>query len=402
MSNDDLYIGREQTLVKHIILKHYLERFAIIVGWHWDTLTYVDCFSGPWNVQSDDFKDSSFAIAIEQLRKARDVHKKRTGKTLKLRCFFLEKTPSAYTKLKQFADQITDVIIETKNKKLEDAIQDILKFAQEGGSTSFPFIFIDPTGWSGFALEPITPLLRLNPGEVLITFMTEHIRRFIEWPQKQNQESFLKLFGSGQFNDKLKGLDEKDREDAIVTAYSECVKCVGAFGYTNSAIVLHPEKNRTHFHLIYATRDHNGIKVFKEAEKRAMSVMEKTRDEAQKREREERTGQTEIRLFSGTVTQDPSEYFRSLRERYVSRAQAAVLALLHTKRQLTYDNAWSTAMTFPLTWESDLKDWIREWKQDGQLETMGMKEKQRIPQLGQNIRLVWKGPRTSSSKEQSN
>jgi three-Cys-motif partner protein len=402
LSNDDLYIGREQTLVKHIILKHYLERFAIIVGWHWDTLTYVDCFSGPWNVQSDDFKDSSFAIAIEQLRKARDVHKKRTGKTLKLRCFFLEKTPSAYTKLKQFADHITDVIIETKNKKLEDAIQDILKFVQEGGSTSFPFIFIDPTGWSGFALEPITPLLRLNPGEVLITFMTEHIRRFIEWPQKQNQESFLKLFGSGQFKDKLKGLDEKDREDAIVTAYSECVKCVGAFGYTSSAIVLHPEKNRTHFHLIYATRDHNGIKVFKEAEKRAMSVMEKTRDEAQKREREERTGQTEIRLFSGTVTQDPSEYFRSLRERYVSRAQAAVLALLHTKRQLTYDNAWSTAMTFPLTWESDLKDWIREWKQDGQLETMGMKEKQRIPQLGQNIRLVWKGPRTSSSKEQSN
>ncbi len=116
MSNDDLYIGREQTLVKHIILKHYLERFAIIVGSHWDTLTYVDCFSGPWNVQSNDFKDSSFAIAIEQLRKARDVHKKRTGNSLKLRCFFLEKTPSAYTKLKQFADKINDVIIETKKE----------------------------------------------------------------------------------------------------------------------------------------------------------------------------------------------------------------------------------------------------------------------------------------------
>lgn len=399
MSNDDLYIGREQTLVKHIILKHYLERFAIIVGWHWDTLTYVDCFSGPWNVQSDDFKDSSFAIAIEQLRKARDVHKKRTGKTLKLRCFFLEKTPSAYTKLKQFADQITDVIIETKNKKLEDAIHDILKFVQEGGPTSFPFIFIDPTGWSGFALEPITPLLRLNPGEVLITFMTEHIRRFIEWQQKQNQESFLKLFGSGQFKDKLKGLDEKDREDAIVTAYSECVKRVGAFGYTSSAIVLHPEKNRTHFHLIYATRDHKGIKVFKEAEKMAMSVMEKTRDEAQKREREERTGQTEIKLFSGTVTQDPSEYFRSLRERYLSRARVAVIDLLRSNTQLTYDEAWSSAMTFPLTWESDLKYWIREWEQDGQLEIMGMKEKQRVPQLGEDNYLGWKGSRTSSSKE---
>ena len=360
-------------------------------------LTYVDCFSGPWNVQSNDFKDSSFAIAIEQLCKARDVHKKRTGKTLKLRCFFLEKTPSAYTKLKQFADKINDVIIETKNKELENAIQDILNFVQDGGPKSFPFIFIDPTGWSGFALETITPLLKLNPGEVLITFMTEHIRRFIEWQQEQNQESFIKLFGSSQFKDKLKGLDEKDREDAIVTAYSECVKRVGAFGYTSSAIVLHPKKNRTHFHLIYATRGRKGVEVFKEAEKKAMSEMEKARDEAQKREREERTGQTEFRLFSGTVTQDPSEHFRSLRERHMSRARAAVLALLRTKKQLPYDEAWASAMTFPLTWESDLKDWIRDWEHAGRLEATGLKEKQRVPQLGEDIRLVWKSSRTSPS-----
>jgi three-Cys-motif partner protein len=400
LSNDDLYIGREQTLVKHIILKHYLERFAIIVGSHWDTLTYVDCFSGPWNVQSNGFKDSSFAIAIEQLRKARDIHKKRTGKTLKLRCFFLEKTPSAYTKLTQFAGQINDVIIETKNKELENAIQDIEKFVRAGGPTSFPFIFIDPTGWSGFALEPISPLLRLNPGEVLITFMTQHIQRFIEWPQKQNQASFIKLFGSSQFKDILKGLEEKDREDAIVMAYSECVKRVGSFGYTSSAIVLHPEKNRTHFHLIYATRVRKGIKVFKDAEKKAMSVMEKARDEAQNREREERTGQTEFRLFSGTVTQDPSEYFRSLRERYMSRARAAVLALLQTKRRLAYDEAWSSAMTFPLTWESDLKYWIRDWELVGQLKLMGMKKMQRIPQLGKNNCLVWKESSTSSSRGQ--
>ena len=391
MSNGDLYTGREQTLVKHFILRNYLERFAIIVGSHWDTLTYVDCFSGPWKVRSEEFKDSSFAIALEQLRKARKVHKERTGRTLKLRCFFLEKTLSAYTKLKQFADQIDDVEIETKNKKLENAIQNILKFVQEGGPTSFHFIFIDPKGWSGFAMETIAPLLRLKPGEVLINFMTEHIRRFIESPQKQTQESFMNLFGSGQFKDELKGLEEKDREDAIVTAYSERVKRVGAFGYTSSAIVLHPEKNRTHFHLIYATRDPKGIAVFKEAEKKAMPVMEKTRDEAQKREREERTGQTELRLYSNVVTQDPSSYFLSLRDRYIFRARAAVLSLIQTKKQLAYDEAWSSAMTFPLTWESDLKDWIHEWEQDGRLETRGMKERQHVPQLGQNISLVWKG-----------
>ena len=165
MSNGDLYTGREQTFVKHFILRNYLERFAIIVGSRWRTLTYVDCFSGPWEVKSDKFEDSSFAIALDQLRKAREVHRERTGRTLRLRCFFLEKTPSAYKRLKHFSDQIDDddVVIETKNKKLEDAIQDILNFIQEGGSNSFPFIFIDTTGWSGFALETIAPLLQLNP-----------------------------------------------------------------------------------------------------------------------------------------------------------------------------------------------------------------------------------------------
>ena len=130
-------------------------------------------------------------------------------------------------------------------------------------------------------MKTIAPLLQLKAGEVLINFMTGHIRRFIESPQKLTQESFIKLFGSAKFKDKLKGLEEKDREDALVTAYSESVKRIGAFGYTSSAIVLHPEKNRTHFHLIYATRAPKGIQVFKEVEKKAMPFMEKTRDEAQ-------------------------------------------------------------------------------------------------------------------------
>jgi three-Cys-motif partner protein len=65
LSDSDLYAGREQTLVKHFILREYLQRFAIIVGHHCNTITYVDCFSGPWNVRSDDLSDSSFSIALQ-------------------------------------------------------------------------------------------------------------------------------------------------------------------------------------------------------------------------------------------------------------------------------------------------------------------------------------------------
>jgi len=199
LTTSDLYLGREQTLVKHFILRHYLERFAIIVGTSRDTLTYVDCFSGPWNVRSDDFQDSSFAIALEQLRKAREIHYQRTGRKLKLRGFFLESKRQAFKKLRNFTEEINDVEIEILNKKLEDSVPSILEFIQKGGKESFPFIFIDPTGWSGFAMGTIAPLLKLNPGEILINFMTEHISRFIESRPNETQESFIRLFGSGNF-----------------------------------------------------------------------------------------------------------------------------------------------------------------------------------------------------------
>ena len=67
----DLYERREQTFVKHEALRAYLERFAHIVGYSFGTLVYVDGFAGPWRVRSETLDDSSFAIAIRELRKAR-------------------------------------------------------------------------------------------------------------------------------------------------------------------------------------------------------------------------------------------------------------------------------------------------------------------------------------------
>ena len=127
MSEPDLYEGREQTLVKHLILGKYLEQFAIIIGSRWKSITYVDCFSGPWNVRSDELRDSSFSIALEELRKAKETHRQK-GKDLNLRCFFLEKDSGAYAKLKHFADQVHDAEVQTKNADLESSVGTITSF----------------------------------------------------------------------------------------------------------------------------------------------------------------------------------------------------------------------------------------------------------------------------------
>jgi hypothetical protein len=158
------------------------------------------------------------------------------------------------------------------------------------------------------------------------------------------------------------------------------VKQVGGFAHTCTAIVLHPEIDRTHFNLIYATRNPKGIEVFKEAEKKAMEVQEAARAEAQQRKRVAQRGQSE--LFSGQELHDPSHY-NSLRDRYLAKSRSALLQTLQTRRRLLYDDAWMAALAEPMVWESDLKEWIDEWQGQGMLEVTGMQRRQRKPHRGE-------------------
>ncbi len=386
LSHIDPYQGREQTKIKHLILRKYLQRFAQIIGFNWDTITYVDCFSGPWNVQSNNLEDSSFSIALQELETARIQHGIRK-KSVKLRCLFLEKNPESYTKLKEFADTAKNAIVETRNCELKAAINDIVDFVKRGGSRSFPFIFIDPTGWTGFAMDEIAPLLQLNPGEVLINFMTSHITRFLDSPDEMTQESFVKLFGSSSFKDRLSGLAKRDREDAAVTEYTNQVASTGKFRFTAQAIVLHPENDRTHFHLIYATRNATGIAVFKEAEKAAMKEMQQVRAEARKRKHEKRMP-VSGELFGAEVLHSTT-YFDSLRERYTTKSKSKLLQLLEANKKTSYDEAFVRALEEPLVWESDLKEWIEEWKINGLLSIENLKPRQRVPKRSEGIDLIW-------------
>lgn len=314
-AEDELYAKREQTQVKHYILRHYLQRFAHIVGSTWTSITYVDGFAGPWNARSPDLTDSSFAIALEELRKARDTHQQR-GRALRLRCFFLEKEAEPYRQLEDFASRITDAEVKVGNDIFERSIPDILRFIRNDPGT-FPFIFIDPTGWTGFALDTISSLLRLQPGEVLVNFMTSHIRRFLR--DDQVEQSFKELFGSLEFRDRITGLSGPDLDDELVSCYRSALQQAGGFPYALSAMVLHPEIDRTHFHLIYATRHRRGVEVFKDTERKAMPEMERVRAEARGRGR---SGTEQGSLFDWEEPPDSSRasYSMHYRRRQALRA----------------------------------------------------------------------------------
>jgi three-Cys-motif partner protein len=376
-----LYIGREQTLVKHYFLRQYLVTFAHKVASFCDTLTYVDCFSGPWNAVSEDLRDASFSIALEELRKTRETYAS-LNRTIRIRCFFIEKDRAAYAKLRAFAAAATDVEVKTVRAKFEEVVPEILEFVNDGGVRNFPFLFIDPTGWTGFAMKTIEPLLKLSPVEVLINFMTSHVRRFVESPLEQTHESFEEMFGSGDFQTKVQGLSYEDKEDALIGEYMRNLKTRGAFEHVAAAMILDPEISRTAFHLVYATRHRRGLEVFKTVEKRAMTVMVEAQQDAARRKRDDGQGE----LFGGIDIFNPRHY-EMLRRRYLEKAKRLVWSVLVKKQVVSYDTAWRATVSFPLVWESDLKAWIAEWKKGDRIEIEGLVGRQRVPQLDKNHRL---------------
>ena len=77
MKPPEFYRGREQTYLKHFFLKRYLERVAWNIFSFCDQFVYVDGFSGPWKSEDEAFEDTSFIIALKQLRRVREEVKKK-------------------------------------------------------------------------------------------------------------------------------------------------------------------------------------------------------------------------------------------------------------------------------------------------------------------------------------
>ena len=375
--SDSWYVGREQTLVKHHLLKDYLAALANIVGQKYPSVTYVDCFSGPWKAASQRYEDTSFGIAIEELKKARDQLRAQFNRDVSMRCFFIEKNERAYLELNEFLQSAREpgVELEAKNGRFEDLVPEIVDFVSQSAGT-FPFFFIDPKGWRAISIEVIKSLLMVRPGEVLINLMTSHLHRFVK---TQNQSE---LFGSAEYIGRLRGLSGQDLDDEMVAIYSEQLRTVGRYEYVCAAVILRSSIDVPHYRLIYGTRNQLGLTKFKEAEARAMKLMEPVRAQAKLRRSEERTGQSE--MFGGKETLG-SKFYVHLRDRYLTLSRSKVFELLSTGKPVLYDTLWKAALANPLVFESDLRAWLRS---EPKITFLNLGS-DRAPKVGRNHTVCW-------------
>ncbi len=337
------YWGREQTKVKHEMLRRYLAPAARIIGTFADCFVYVDCCSGPWNTATEDLSDTSFSIAVKELREARDYLVTR-NRNVKFRCLFIEKEAEPFARLAEFCNSVNDLSVTALQADFTDNLDYILRFVGARRNT-FTFFFIDPTGWSPLALGKIGRLLKHKPSEVLINFMTSHIKRFIE-------SSDLGTAFGPEYMQKVMGLNGQERDD--LSAYSFADEIRKSYPFTCTSVVLNPLRDQTHFHLIYGTHNLRGVAKFKEAEKACFGIMQAVRIDAKHRQ-EVLGGQQE--LFDATPEHD--RYVQQLRIHYLQQAGDALREARSQHGTISNEEAWKISSKYPLVWKSDLCNLLR-------------------------------------------
>jgi three-Cys-motif partner protein len=225
------YSGREQTKAKHFILKRYLQALAFKVLRYFD-VTYVDGFSGPWETQTEDFADSSFRIAIDVLRDAQKQILAQTGRCRRIRCFFSENKPKAFAQLATataaFHKPEEYFEIKTYYGEFEDAVSEIQRFIRH----SFPLVFIDPTGWTGYAFNKIKPLFDRPKCEVLINFMYDFVNRAASMSDAKTIASLDPILGGPNWQDRLDPALPRGR--AVEKLFRDTLQEVGGFDFVIS------------------------------------------------------------------------------------------------------------------------------------------------------------------------
>jgi three-Cys-motif partner protein len=248
---------------------------------------------------------------------ARGIHRK-------IRCFFSETDASAYAQLTAavtpFHRPAEGFEVKTYHGRFEDAVDEITSFI----GRSFPLIFIDPTGWTGYPLAKLKPLFTRPRCEVLINFMYEHINRFAYSDDPLHIASLDPILGGPGWRDRL----DKDmpRGAAAEKLFRQTVERTLNMPFVVSTRIDKSTADRPHFFITYGSKNREGLIAFRNIEYAALREHEKNRSDASERNRAEKTGSTD--LFTSFYAEVREATIDGIVEEHKARASERLLVAL--------------------------------------------------------------------------
>jgi three-Cys-motif partner protein len=228
------YAGREQSYVKHVFLERYLEVLIFKTASVYNHIVYVDGFAGPWQSANEKFEDTSFGIALNALRRAKEMCKNSSG-NMRMTAFLVEQHPKGYAHLSTIQPRFPDIEIKTYP---DDFISVVPRIVADIPRRAFAFLFIDPKGW-GIPLLKLQPMLARPKSEVTFNFMFEFVNRAANMTAPDTVAALDELMPYGKWRARLAEAEKgggrqptpEDRNDILISAFTENLQQIGDYQY---------------------------------------------------------------------------------------------------------------------------------------------------------------------------
>jgi len=172
------YVGREQTLAKHDILRRYLEPFSIKILPAWKSIDFIDGFSGPWeNTDKENLSDTSIGISLRILSGVAEASG-HTSQSPRIRCIFNEKDRKTYSRLLDYIERARIEFPLIEIKTFQGEFSENAAAIRKAANNAYQLLFVDPTGYTGFPPSALS-LFGNRSSEIIVNFMRSFMERFV-------------------------------------------------------------------------------------------------------------------------------------------------------------------------------------------------------------------------------
>jgi three-Cys-motif partner protein len=375
------YIGREHSYVKRVFLESYLEALVHKTASIYSHIMYVDGFAGPWQSANEKFEDTSFGIALNALRQAKESWKKKR-RDVRMSAFLVERDPTAYQKLARIPSRYPDVTIKTYNNNFLAALSTILN---EIPWDSFLFVLIDPKGWR-IPLRALEALLARPNSEIIFNFMFDFINRAASIRDVAVTTGLDELIPYGDWRSKLDAAERSghltldERETILVEAFAQSLKQLGKYDYVAETTVLRPLKNRPLYCLFYATRHPKGIEVFRDCQVATLREESRTRAATKVKHAATTTGQGEF--FESLHDMAPDKLESFLQDQLIEAEKTLLELAPKSPHFLTYEILGAQVLARHVVRRPDVNKIAARLHREKHLLFPEWKKGRRVPQPG--------------------
>jgi three-Cys-motif partner protein len=248
---------RQHMRVKHSILSKYLDGWIRHLGSTRKRLLYFDGFAGRGVYESGEA--GSPIIAMRIARKDERLFSE-------FHCFAIEKDRANFDGLVSAVshESLEDnkVKFHPINAEFADTLNDLFQTLEREKSTLAPsFFFVDPFGFGGVPFEVVTRILAYPTTEILLTFMSRDISRFLE--SAPHAKAVEVMFGM-KIPEEILNYDLQRRQDWLVGKYRELLSSVAQARFTWVYRVSLTERREIIYHLIHASNHFKALKLMKD------------------------------------------------------------------------------------------------------------------------------------------